>query len=166
MRILMVTTSVLGSGKTSGSSVRADRFQGCFIKMGHKVERIKPWLKRKLHPLLNFIINFIMSLGNLRKSCDVVYSISDLFPDAAFGIAYKLTHPDVKFICGVHSLVQRGIKGRSWFHAAYSYYSQYVILALLKRTADKVLVSNNYDNFILKNNGHKHVTTVYPAPNF
>lgn len=163
----MVCTSILGDGDTSGSSIRAKRFYECFISnLGYKVERINPCIKRKIHPLVNFIVNFILSLPNLTKKCDICYSISDLFPDAIFGILYKITHPKVTFICGCHSLVQRHIKGRTWLHAFYSYHSQQIILSLLKHFVDKILVSNDYDNNLLTQKGFKKIITVYAAPNF
>lgn len=162
----MVCLSVLGDGETSGSSIRAKRFYECFIFLGYKVKRINPCIKTKIHPLVNFILNFILSLPKLFISCETCYSLSDLFPDAMFGILYKLIHPKVKFICGCHSLVQRNIKGRTWLHAFYSYYSQQTILLMLTKWCDRLIVSNNYDNSLMVKRGFKEVKTVYAAPNF
>lgn len=161
----MVCLSVLGSGLTSGTCIRARKFKAIFTEQGVKVMSVDPIVQRKIHPLVNFILNLILALPQLVIKCDLVYSISDLLPDAMFGILYKLTHPNIKFTCGCHSLVQRHIIGRTPLHSFYSYYSQQVILWLLKRTANRVLVSNDYDRKILLSKGFKEVVTVYAAPN-
>lgn len=164
-RILMICNSIIGHGRTSGSSIRAERFRREFTKMGYQVQVVQPFIRRRIHPMVNFIINLIMSIPYLTVKVDIVYSISDLLPDAVFGVLYKLLHPRVTFICGCHSLVQSHIKGRTRLHSLYSYWSQRTIHLLLKYTCNRLLVSNNYDNGILTNRGHK-VVTIYAAPNF
>ena len=161
----MVCLSIIGEGLTSGSSIRAKKFSEFFVSQGIDVVPIKPFIRRMIHPLINFILNLILALPQLYRKCDLLYSISDLLPDAMFGILYKLIHPGTKFTCGCHSIVQKHIQGRTPLHSFYAFYSQKIILWLLKRTADRMLVSNDYDRKILLNKGFKKVVTVYAAPN-
>lgn len=162
----MVCNSILGDGDTSGSSIRAKRYPPIFKKLGYEVIICSPLIQKKIHPAINFMTNALFSLRYIFYKCKILYSISDLFPDVFFAYIYHLSHPKTIFICGVHSIVQKKIKGRTKIYSCYAYYSQKIILWFLKHSADKILVSNDYDNEILKTQGFKNVRTVYPAPNF
>ena len=129
--------------------------------------------RKKISLLLTFITNFIFSIKYLFriKNVDVIYSTSDLLPDVLFSGIFKLLNRKVIFICGCHLLVEKISQMkkyyfRSLFHQIYSYYSQRIFLAALKKLADLILVSNSIDRAKLIKNGFKEeqVMVAYGAP--
>jgi hypothetical protein len=163
-KILMINNSAISD--TSGSSVRARRYYEEFKKEGFSVSKSFSGNVNSSSVLRTFTNNFLASLPLVVHKFDIVYSISDLYPDALCGIIYKLAHPKVRFICGCHCIITRKVPARSKAHYYYSRISQKVILWLLKLVKAEILVSNNYDKEILVKKGFKKIRTVYPAPNF
>ncbi len=171
MNILIVCNSIIGKGTTSGSSIRASRFGHFLEEKGHHVCTCRPLLRTRVHPAVNFAVNALFALRFLPRRFDLMYSVSDLAPDALFAVAYRLLWGrSPLLVCGCHSLVQTMVKqeyqARSRLHYLYSCYSQKIILWMLKHIKVKMLVSNDFDNFVLRKRGFKNVVTVYGGANF
>lgn len=91
----------------------------------------------------------------------VVYSSSDLFPDSIPAVYAKLRTPSLKWISGLHLIAPNPFKG---FRKAssggfafpeikniYYYFSQRLVLFLMRKFAGLVMVSNSLDRgFLLK----------------
>ena len=155
----------------SGSNVRVVQMGRLFSLWGHRLGiltnrygaeafknrvnadyLITATYQRLHHPLVSFLLNSLFSIPHLFRTrpVDLLYASSDLFPDALFGLFYKWFRSSTILIVGCHCLVKhpkqkKKSAARSTLHGFYAYYSQAIILWLLKWRADLILVSNRMD---------------------
>ncbi len=91
----------------------------------------------------------------------VVYSSSDLFPDSIPAVYAKLRTPSLKWISGLHLIAPNPFKGFRKVSSGgfafpeikniYYYFSQRLVLFLMRKFAGLVMVSNSLDRgFLLK----------------
>lgn len=125
--------------------------------------------------LFTYAKRIITTLALIKKMpklnvSDIIYSSSDLLPDAVPAIYLKKINPKTKFICGLHLMAQSMFPSynRLSLKSVYYYLSQKYIISQLKNFADLVLVSNNIDAKKLKQLGFedKQIIVAYPGVNF
>jgi glycosyltransferase involved in cell wall biosynthesis len=92
------------------------------------------------------------------EDCSLIYSSSDLIPDAIPALILKYRNrnsPHVKLIMGCHLLAPHPFNGYTGktripsLQNLYYYFSQTLILKFARRWADKILVSNTIDQKFL-----------------
>lgn len=100
-----------------------------------------------------------LAAGKVREG--VVYSSSDLFPDSIPAVYAKLRTPSLKWISGLHLIAPNPFKGFRKVSSGgfafpeikniYYYFSQRLVLFLMRKFAGLVMVSNSLDRgFLLK----------------
>ena len=156
MKLLIVMNSVAGKTEQlgfSGSTIIAARHGWYFISKGIDVtflttsqgreyirgEGIRCRVletsasKRRVY-WWNYLLNFMGSLKHLGKKYDVVYCVTDLFPDVLFTLMCRVK----KKIFSCHHQISKDDK----WHSKASYYLQKILHYFMQKAAYRIIVPN------------------------
>lgn len=177
MRILMLNNGIPTENGMSGSDRRAVHWSRFWHDQGHIVEILAPeFVKdrypfagrffpsfpsgRNLHPLPLYLLRTFFAsvriLGLRRRNYDVVYSSSDLIPDAIPALLLRLSRPGTRWISGLHLIAPSpwslsggsaagGRDPKRSFRSVYHYVTQRIIRSAMKRWSFLIFVSNPRD---------------------
>lgn len=186
LKFLIINNGIVSSNGMSGSDQRALNWSRIFFLKGHEVTLIIPEQGKERYKGLNCIITVADSLSGgislvagyfLRgmkasqilykklkrddKNNTVIYSSSDLLPDAVPAIFVKIMMPELKWISGLHLIAPNPFKGFKKIFAEgytiptlstiYYFLTQRIIMRFMKKYSHTVMVSNSIDRkFLIK----------------
>lgn len=195
MKILILNNGIVSEAGMSGSDRRAIHWSKLFSDH-HDVSVVAPRFAQKRFPrgtqqyhaikkemtpglfdyLKRAFLGMILMFRLRNKAFDVVYSSSDLLPDAIPALFLKMLTPKIKWISGLHLIAPSPLKG---YHQAYAegrsmpglkniyyYITQSFILFFMRHLALLAFVSNHLDKQHLLKKRFKdgQVLVTYGAP--
>lgn len=188
LKFIIINNGIISSEGMSGSDQRASNWSRMFILKGHEVTLIIPEQGKERYKGLNCIITVSDSLSDgiglaagyflrgvkasqmlykrLKKNVKdntVIYSSSDLLPDAVPAIFLKIMMPELKWISGLHLIAPNPFKGfkkvstRGYSMPSvsniYYFLTQRLIMRFMRKYAHTVMVSNEMDRAFLVKKG-------------